>query len=134
MRVLRTVAEVRAALAQPRRAGAQIGLVPTMGAFHEGHLSLMRRARDDCDVVVVSLFVNPTQFGEAADLAAYPRDESRDAELASAAGVDLMFAPDSEEIYPGGLRDDRVGRRASPSASRASIAAGRISTASRPSS
>lgn len=103
MRVLRTVAEVRAALAQPRRAGAQIGLVPTMGAFHEGHLSLMRRARDDCDVVVVSLFVNPAQFGQAADLATYPRDESRDAELASAAGVDLIFAPDSEEIYPAGF-------------------------------
>jgi pantoate--beta-alanine ligase len=103
MRTVRTVRELRAALAQPRRAGARIGLVPTMGAFHEGHLSLMRRAREDCDEVVVSLFVNPTQFNEAADLTAYPRDEGRDAVLAAEAGVDLLFAPDVGEVYPPGF-------------------------------
>lgn len=103
MRTLRTVAELRAALAQPRRTGRRIGLVPTMGAFHEGHLSLMRRAREDCEEVVVSLFVNPTQFTEGADLAAYPRDEARDAALAAEVGVDLLFAPAPAEIYPGGF-------------------------------
>lgn len=103
MEVVRTVADVRAALVQPRRAGARIGLVPTMGAFHDGHLSLMRRARSECDVVVVSLFVNPTQFDDASDLAVYPRDETRDLELAAACGVDLVFAPSPAEIYPDGF-------------------------------
>jgi pantoate--beta-alanine ligase len=103
MRTLRTVAELRAALAQPRRTGARIGLVPTMGAFHAGHLSLMERAREDCDEVVVSLFVNPTQFNEGADLDAYPRDESRDAALAAEIGVDLLFAPPLHEVYPDGF-------------------------------
>ena len=103
MRTLRTVAELRAALAEPRRRGARIGLVPTMGAFHAGHLSLMRRARAECDEVVVSLFVNPAQFNEAGDLNAYPRDEARDAALAAEAGVDLLFAPAVEEVYPAGF-------------------------------
>jgi pantoate--beta-alanine ligase len=103
MRTLRTVQEVRAALAGERRHGQRIGLVPTMGAFHEGHLSLMRCARAACDVVVVSLFVNPAQFGEAADLDAYPRDEARDAELAQGVGVDLLFAPTVAEMYPAGF-------------------------------
>lgn len=103
MRTVRTVAEVRAALAEPRRAGLSIGLVPTMGALHEGHLSLIRRARADCDVVVMSLFVNPTQFNEAADLAAYPRDEDRDARLAAEAGVEVLFAPTGETMYPPGF-------------------------------
>lgn len=103
MRTVRTVAELRAALAQQRRAGARVGLVPTMGALHEGHLSLLRRAREDCDVVVMSLFVNPTQFNEAADLDAYPRDEARDGSLAAEAGVDYLFAPDVAEIYPDGF-------------------------------
>jgi pantoate--beta-alanine ligase len=103
MRTLRTIAELRAALAQPRREGSRIGLVPTMGAFHEGHLSLMRRAREDCDLVVVSLFVNPTQFNDGGDLVAYPRDERGDALLASDAGVDFLFAPDVDEVYPAGF-------------------------------
>jgi pantoate--beta-alanine ligase len=103
MRTVRTIAELRAALVKQRRAGARIGLVPTLGALHEGHLSLMRRAREDCDVVVMSLFVNPTQFNEASDLDAYPRDEARDGSLAAEMGVDYLFAPDVSEIYPDGF-------------------------------
>lgn len=103
MRTLRTVAELKAALAQPRREGRRIGLVPTMGALHEGHLSLMRRARSECDEVVVSLFVNPTQFNERSDLDAYPRDEARDAVAAADEHVDYLFAPTTEEIYPDGF-------------------------------
>jgi pantoate--beta-alanine ligase len=103
VQVERTIAGVRAALAQPRRASARIGLVPTMGAFHEGHLSLMRRAREQCDTVVVSLFVNAPQFGEASDLASYPRDEQRDLALAAKVGVDLVFAPSEREMYPEGF-------------------------------
>jgi len=103
MITLRTVADVRAAVSQARRAGASVGLVPTMGAFHEGHLSLMRRAREQCDRVIVSLFVNPAQFNERADLDRYPRDERRDAALAAEAGVDLLFAPPAEQIYPPGF-------------------------------
>jgi pantoate--beta-alanine ligase len=100
MRTLRTVAELRAALEPKRHAGRSIGLVPTMGFFHEGHLSLMRHAREECDEVVVSLFVNPAQFGEGEDLDSYPRDEPRDARLAEAEGMDLLFAPSLEEVYP----------------------------------
>jgi pantoate--beta-alanine ligase len=103
MRTVRTVHELRDALAPARRAGRTIGLVPTMGAFHDGHLSLIRRARRDSDVVVVSLFVNPTQFTPSEDLDAYPRDEQRDAALAEAEGVDLLFAPPVEEVYPNGF-------------------------------
>ncbi len=103
MRTVRTIAELRAALDGQRRAGGRIGLVPTMGALHEGHLSLIRRARGACDVVVMTLFVNPAQFDEAADLGAYPRDEARDARLARDAGVDLLFAPPATEIYPRGF-------------------------------
>jgi pantoate--beta-alanine ligase len=103
MRTIRTVAELRAELEAPRRAGRTIGLVPTMGAFHEGHLELMRRARSQNDVVVVSLFVNPTQFGPGEDLDAYPRDESRDAALAEELGVDVLFAPPAAEVYPPGF-------------------------------
>ena len=103
MRTVRTVRELRDALALERRAGRTIGLVPTMGAFHDGHLSLIRRARRDSDVVVVSLFVNPTQFTPSEDLDAYPRDEQRDAALAEAEGVDLLFAPPVEEVYPNGF-------------------------------
>jgi pantoate--beta-alanine ligase len=103
MRTVRTVAELRDALGASRRSGALIGLVPTMGAFHEGHLSLMRRARAECDVVVVSLFVNPSQFNEAADLDAYPRDEARDSRLAERQGADYLFAPSVAEVYPDGF-------------------------------
>jgi pantoate--beta-alanine ligase len=103
MKTVRTVADLRAALAEPRRAGRRIGLVPTMGALHEGHISLVERAAASCDVVVVTLFVNPSQFEEATDLAAYPRDEARDAQLAEAAGADLLFAPAPEEVYPPGF-------------------------------
>jgi pantoate--beta-alanine ligase len=103
VRTVRTVADLRAALREPRRAGRAIGLVPTMGALHEGHLSLIRSARAENDVVVVSLFVNPAQFNDASDLAAYPRDEARDAQAAEAAGADLLFAPPVEEVYPPGF-------------------------------
>jgi pantoate--beta-alanine ligase len=103
MTTLRTVEKLRAGLASERRAGKTIGLVPTMGALHEGHLALIRRARAQCDVVVVSLFVNPAQFNERADLDRYPREERRDAALAAAAGADLLFAPPVDEIYPPGF-------------------------------
>jgi pantoate--beta-alanine ligase len=100
VRTVRSVADLRDALAPERRADRSIGLVPTMGSFHEGHLALMRQAREDCDVVVVSLFVNPAQFAPGEDLDAYPRDEARDAALAEERGVDLLFAPPVEEVYP----------------------------------
>ena len=103
MRVVRTVSQLREALTPARRAGDRIGLVPTMGALHEGHLSLIRRARAECGVVVVSLFVNPAQFNEQADLDRYPRDEQRDGALAAEAGADLLFAPSVEEVYPPGF-------------------------------
>jgi len=103
MRTVRTVPELREELAPERRAGRSVGLVPTMGSLHEGHLALLRQARADCDVVVMSLFVNPTQFGPSEDLEAYPRDEQRDAALAEAEGVDLLFAPTAEEVYPPGF-------------------------------
>jgi pantoate--beta-alanine ligase len=103
VKTIRTVAELRPRVFAERRAGRSIGLVPTMGAFHEGHLSLMRRAREQCDVVVVWLFVNPTQFNDASDLTGYPRDEERDAALAAEIGVDILFAPAVEEVYPTGF-------------------------------
>jgi pantoate--beta-alanine ligase len=99
----RTVAEVRRAL-EPLRAGRTIGLVPTMGAYHEGHLALFRAARAENDVVAASLFVNPAQFAAADDLARYPRDEARDARLAEAEGVDVLFAPAVDELYPDGFQ------------------------------
>ncbi len=103
MRVIRTVGELRAVLSEPRRDGRRIGFVPTMGALHDGHLSLMHRARSECDVVVSSIFVNPTQFNDARDLAAYPRTEADDSAQLAAAGVDVLFAPATNEVYPDGF-------------------------------
>ena len=103
MRIVGTVAALRSALEQYRRQGHSIALVPTMGALHEGHLSLMRHARAHSDAVVVSLFVNPSQFNERLDLDRYPRSEERDAELATAAGADVLFAPSVEQVYPRGF-------------------------------
>jgi len=103
MRILRTIPEVRAEVRDARAESKKVGLVPTMGAFHDGHLSLMKAARRESDFVVVSLFVNPTQFGANEDLSAYPRDEARDAALAEAQGVDILFAPSPSEIYPDGF-------------------------------
>ena len=112
MQTLRTVPEIRAALEPARAAGRSIALVPTMGALHEGHLSLIRAARSGADVVVVSLFVNPAQFNDTSDLDAYPRTEQRDAELARVAGADLLFAPATSEIYPDGATTQVIVRGA----------------------
>ena len=102
MRIVRSVVEVRAALAPLR--GGTIGLVPTMGAYHEGHLTLFRAARAECDTVVASLFVNPTQFLEGEDFGSYPRGETADATLAAESGVDLLYAPAIDEVYPPGFQ------------------------------
>jgi pantoate--beta-alanine ligase len=99
-----TIAEVRTACDAARASGRRVGFVPTMGFFHEGHRSLMRAARADNDLVVLSLFVNPTQFGPTEDLAAYPRDPEGDAAVAEAEGVDVLFTPAVEEMYPEGAR------------------------------
>lgn len=111
MKIIRTVAEIREAV-QPF---SEVGLVPTMGAYHDGHLSLFAAARKESDAVVASLFVNPAQFGPAEDLARYPRDEEHDATLADQAGVDFLFAPAPEEIYPPGYQTwvdlEELGRR-----------------------
>jgi pantoate--beta-alanine ligase len=103
MRIVRGIEEAREALRGPRARGDRIGLVPTMGALHDGHLALIGAARESCDVVVVSLFVNPTQFNQAADLERYPRDEAADAGAAETAGADLLFAPSAAELYPPGF-------------------------------
>jgi pantoate--beta-alanine ligase len=103
MRTIRTVAEMRAWLGNARAEGRAVGLVPTMGAFHAGHHSLMQAARSEQDSVVVSLFVNPAQFNDTRDLAAYPRTESNDAAEAAELGVDVLFAPPVTEIYPEGF-------------------------------
>jgi pantoate--beta-alanine ligase len=103
VKVARTVAEVREQLGESRRRSERIGLVPTMGALHAGHRSLLDAARASCDVVVMSLFVNPSQFDAADDLARYPRDEAADAAVADDAGVDVLFAPDAEELFPPGF-------------------------------
>lgn len=100
MRICKTIKEIDAALQIGRMRGRRVGFVPTMGALHEGHLSLVRAARADCDTVVVSIFVNPTQFGPTEDLAKYPRPFERDCELLEKENVDVVFAPSAEEIYP----------------------------------
>jgi pantoate--beta-alanine ligase len=102
VKLVRTKADLRAELAPARRENRSIGFVPTMGYLHAGHRSLLDAARTRCDVVVMSLFVNPTQFRPGEDLAAYPRDEERDLALAEEAGVDYVFAPDTAEVYPDG--------------------------------
>ena len=100
MRVVTSIAEMRSIVEEERARGRMVGLVPTMGFFHAGHVSLMRTAREECDMVVVSLFVNPTQFGPSEDLADYPRDLDRDTEMAAAAGVNYIFHPEVEDMYP----------------------------------
>jgi pantoate--beta-alanine ligase len=102
MLVLKTIAETRSACARIRAENKTLGLVPTMGALHQGHLSLVQAAQAACDVVVVSIFVNPTQFGPREDFASYPRDFEQDCRTLEDAGVDLVFAPSVEEMYPAG--------------------------------
>ena len=102
MRITRTIAETRAALRELRTAGRSVGLVPTMGALHAGHLSLVRAARTQCDAVVATIFVNPTQFGPNEDFAKYPRTWEGDCALLESEGVDVLFAPGAEEMYPAG--------------------------------
>ncbi len=101
--IVRTVAELRARVRIWRAGGERVGLVPTMGALHDGHLSLVARAQEDCDRVVVTLFVNPKQFGPNEDFARYPRDESADAAKLGAAGADLLYAPDVAMMYGDGF-------------------------------
>jgi len=102
MRVVTTIAEVRAAVGAVKAAGGTVGFVPTMGYLHEGHLQLVDRARESANWVMMSIFVNPLQFGPSEDLSRYPRDLERDLSLAKARGVDLVFAPSVEEMYPHG--------------------------------
>ncbi|GIU98997.1 MAG: pantothenate synthetase [Actinomycetota bacterium] len=108
MEVIRTVPGLRAACDRARAEGRRVGFVPTMGAFHEGHRSLLRRARAECELAVCSIFVNPTQFEDPADLAAYPRDEEEDLRQAEALGIDLAFVPGVEEMYPTGAPEVTV--------------------------
>jgi len=111
MKTARTSAELRKSLGS---SGGDVGLVPTMGAFHAGHVALFEQARRENDAVVVSLFVNPAQFGAGEDLASYPRDEKADARVAEQSGVDVLFVPSAEEIYPPGFQTwvevDELGR------------------------
>lgn len=103
MKIIRSAAELETTVARARQNGHSIGFVPTMGALHEGHISLVERAVRDNDITVVSVFVNPTQFNNPTDLATYPRDEEADIRLLAAAGADIVFMPSVEEVYPGGI-------------------------------
>lgn len=102
MKIVRSVTDLRAAIRAVRSAGHTIGFVPTMGALHEGHVSLLRSARERDDCVVLSIFVNPLQFGPGEDLSSYPRNEGADLDIAEAAGVDVVFIPTVEDMYPPG--------------------------------
>src|SRR6267378_1171018 len=102
MDVLETIEQMRSACQAAKRGGKRLGFVPTMGALHEGHLSLVRAAKARCDVVAASIFVNPTQFGPTEDLSKYPRQFDRDCQLLEQEGIDILFAPSVEEIYPDG--------------------------------
>jgi pantoate--beta-alanine ligase len=102
MKICKTIDEMRAASRQARHDGKRLGFVPTMGALHEGHLSLVRAAKAKCDVVAVSIFVNPLQFGPSEDLAKYPRTFERDSELLEKEAVDILFVPTPDEMYPAG--------------------------------
>ena len=102
MRIIETIAEMKEFVVQAKSRGQSIGLVPTMGSLHEGHLTLLRTARKACDVVVVSIFVNPTQFGPNEDFAQYPRDLAGDSKAAEGAGTDVIFHPQAAEMYPTG--------------------------------
>ena len=102
MKIIETVTEMREFVQQTRKQGQSIALVPTMGSLHEGHLTLMRRAKQCCDIVVVSIFVNPTQFGPNEDFAKYPRDLAGDSEAAASAGVEVIFHPQAKDMYPEG--------------------------------
>ena len=104
METVRTVAAMRQACVEARAAGKTVGFVPTMGYLHEGHMTLVRRVRERADVIAVSIFVNPTQFGPTEDLARYPRDLARDSAMLENEQVDLLFAPEAAEIYPAGAR------------------------------
>src|SRR5882757_283441 len=104
MKILTTVSQMRAACAAAKQGGKRLGFVPTMGALHEGHLSLFRAARADCDVVAASIFVNPTQFGPNEDLAKYPRPFERDRKLLESEKVDLIFHPTPDILYPANYR------------------------------
>jgi pantoate--beta-alanine ligase len=102
VKIVRTIAEMQGELAKLRLMGKSVGVVPTMGYFHQGHRALMQRSKATCDITVVTLFVNPTQFNDPKDLETYPRDEKSDASIAEGAGVDYLFAPSAAEMYPDG--------------------------------